>query len=85
MDDRVENLVLYAWVGEDEHGSGEVGIKQAHVPAGCIPLVSIDEDKISADYIQEQLHQQGKQFGKTIRLCRFKFDGEVIRLEPERK
>lgn len=25
---------LWAWLGEDEHGSGEIGLKQAHAPAG---------------------------------------------------
>lgn len=29
-DERVERLELFAWVGEDEEGSGEVGLKQGH-------------------------------------------------------
>ena len=39
-DERIETMVLYAWVGEDELGSGEMGIKQAIVPAGNVPLVA---------------------------------------------
>jgi hypothetical protein len=77
-----KELYLYAWVGEDELGSGEVGLKQGLTPAGMIPLVAVDESKMTQDYIQEGLHEQAKQFGKTIRLCRFKYDGEVVRLEP---
>lgn len=36
----VRKMVLYAWVGEDELGSGEVGLKQALVPAGFIALIT---------------------------------------------
>ena len=36
----VEDVELYAWVGEDEFGSGEIGLKQGLVPAGMIPLVA---------------------------------------------
>lgn len=32
----------FAWVGEDELGSGEVGLKRGYVPAGLIPLVAIE-------------------------------------------
>lgn len=42
----MENLKIYAWVGEDEFGSGEIGLKQAIVPAGVIPMVAIKQDKI---------------------------------------
>lgn len=37
-----EPLAIYAWVGEDEYGSGKVGIKQGMVPAGIIPLAAMD-------------------------------------------
>ena len=37
-----EPLTIYAWVGEDEYGSGRVGLKQGVVPAGIIPLVAMD-------------------------------------------
>ena len=35
---KLEDHSILAWVGEDEHGSGVIGIKQAQVPAGFIPL-----------------------------------------------
>jgi hypothetical protein len=50
----VKEIMLYAWLGEDEHGSGVVGIKQALVPAGYIPLVAKDEFKIDREYIQDR-------------------------------
>ncbi len=48
---KVEDLDLFAWVGEDEFGSGEIGLKQGLVPAGCIPLVAVTEQKMSQPYI----------------------------------
>jgi hypothetical protein len=45
-------LELFAWVGEDELGSGEIGLKQAHAPAGLIPMVAIRRDKVEKFYPQ---------------------------------
>lgn len=64
-------MKLYAWIGEDEFGSGEVGIKQGIVPAGCIPLVSIDRSQVDQPYIRGQLQAQATAWGKTIRLAEF--------------
>lgn len=80
-DPRLEHLVLYAWVGEDEHGSGEIGIKQGLVPAGMIPLVSINASKVNRDLLVQSLNEQARKYGKKIRLCRFKFDGVVKETE----
>lgn len=65
------DLTLYAWVGEDEMGSGEVGLKQALVPAGLIPLVSIHRASIDTPSIRAQLRAQVNRYGKTIRLVAF--------------
>jgi len=69
----LRKIQLFAWIGEDELGSGEIGIKQAMVPAGCIPLVAIDKNKMQHSAIKGQLDQQGKTYSKKIRLCRFVF------------
>ncbi len=81
--ENVKEIYLYAWLGEDEHGSGKVGLKQALVPAGMIPLVAVDDFKLDREYIQEALQAQANQYGKTIRFCKFKFVEEIITLEPE--
>jgi hypothetical protein len=81
-DERIENMVLYAWVGEDELGSGEVGLKQALVPAGMIPMVACKQSKVDEPYIVSQLRVQAKVYGKTIRLCRFVYQEDIITLEP---
>ena len=81
--EKVKEVVLYAWVGEDEHGSGEVGLKQGVVPAGCIALVACKEGKIDQKYIKEQLQRQANYYGKTIRLCKFVFAEEVDTIKPE--
>ena len=89
--DNVKEVCLYAWLGEDEFGSGVVGVKQALVPAGmipspnsswAIPLVAIDQQKIDQGYILKALQGQANVYGKTIRLCKFVFVEEVVTLEP---
>jgi hypothetical protein len=80
-----EPLEIVAWVGEDEFG-GPVGIKQAQVPAGMIPLaaMSYDQPKLAADYVVKQLQLQANLYGKTIRLVRFRMVAEEIILHPNR-
>lgn len=67
----IETVELYAWIGEDELGSGEIGLKQGTVPAGCIPLVAVDPLKMVR--LRGQMEQQARVYGKRIRLCRFSF------------
>jgi hypothetical protein len=66
---RPNAVELFAWVGEDELGSGELGLKQAHTPVGLIPLVAIRRDKVEKFY--PQLEAQAKRFGKRIYLVKF--------------
>lgn len=73
----LEDIELFAWLGEDEMGSGEIGLKQARCAAGMIPMVATKIEKMDQEYIREQLHAQGIAFNKRISLCRFKFDGVV--------
>lgn len=80
---KFKELEVFAWIGEDELGSKEIGIKAALVPAGFIPLVAKDQHKIDKDAIVEQLQAQANQYGKTIRLCRYQFVEEIITLEPK--
>jgi hypothetical protein len=48
---------LYAWIGEDEFGSGEIGLKRGLVPAGIIPLVTMDYDlhKLERPAVRSQM------------------------------
>ena len=73
---------MYAWIGEDEMGSGRVGIKQGHVPAGFIPLVAMDFDKEKLERLQARLQDQADRHGKVIRLAKFTFVEDVITLNP---
>jgi hypothetical protein len=82
-DPRIEQLELVAWVGEDELGSGQIGIKQGQVPAGMIPLAAVGRDDHKLEAIAEQLQNQANAYGKTIRLCRFRFVSEEIVLRPK--
>lgn len=74
-DERLRDLELYAWVGEDEHGSGEIGIKQGLVPAGMIPLVAIRRDKVAK--LKPMLEKQAAEYGKRIYLIRF-MSAEIV-------
>jgi hypothetical protein len=71
-------MKIYAWIGEDELGSGKVGLKQALVPAGLIPIVGMDYhfDKIRKLY--PQMEEQAAKYGRKIYLCEFEFTGRVV-------
>lgn len=64
---------LFAFLGLDEFGSGVVGIKQGRVPAGMIPLVSLEAHKL--EKVRSQIEEQAQRYGKKIYLCNFKFNG----------
>lgn len=73
----VTSVELFAWVGEDELGSGVIGIKQAVVPAGTIPIVATTLEKVNQEYITRAMDAMGKVYGKKIMLCKFKFDSII--------
>lgn len=75
---RLQQTELFAWIGEDEHGSGVIGLKQAEVPAGYIPLVATTAAKMSQGYIRVAMGVQAHNSGKRIYLCRFTFDSVVL-------
>jgi hypothetical protein len=72
----VQELEVYAWVGRDEYGSGEFGLKQGSVPAGMIAMVAIDKKKI--DKYWDQAEIQAQVFGQRIYLVKLSFV-EVVR------
>jgi len=74
---------LFAWIGEDEHGSGEVGLKQGDVPAGRIPLVATRRDKLDRATLVQQLQTQSTRYGKTLRLVRYVAIEDVVTIHPE--
>jgi len=78
-----EGFELFAWIGEDELGSGEVGLKQASCPAGMIPMAMVKLSKADQGYIREQLQAQVNRYGKPISLIRLRFVEELIRLDPQ--
>jgi hypothetical protein len=79
----LKDLALVAWVGMDELGSGRVGIKQGLVPAGYIPLAAMqyDEYKLKRDGIKAAMELQAKQYGKRIRLVRFRAEEVILETE----
>ena len=75
---------LLAWIGEDEFGSGKIGIKQAYVAAGCVPIVAVldDKPKVARQAIVDQMQHMSDQYGKTIRLVRYEPVEEIIVVRP---
>lgn len=67
---------LFAWIGMDEMGSGALGLKQALVPAGFIPMVSVSQEKLEKHW--EKAETQAALYGKKIFFCRFELM-EIIR------
>jgi hypothetical protein len=80
--ERLQAVELFAWLGEDEYGSGEIGLKQALVPAGCIPLVAVDPTKVNRTQLVGAMREQAAAFGRKIYLCRYRLE-EVIYATPE--
>ena len=76
MMERLARIELFAWLGEDELGSGAIGLKQAVVPAGRIPMAAIEREKMEKHF--HQAEAQAAQYGKRIYLCRFEL-AEVLR------
>jgi hypothetical protein len=66
-----EPLAIYAWVGEDEYGSGRVGLKQGMTPAGMIPLAAMSYHLDRLAKLKPALEAQAAASGKKIRLCKF--------------
>lgn len=77
---KLEDIELYAWLGEDELGSGEIGLKQGAVPAGLIPMVAIKREKLEKYWLQAE--EQAAAYGKRIYLVRFKV-AEIVRSTKE--
>lgn len=80
-----DESTIYAWVGEDEFGSGRVGIKSGVVPAGTIPLAVMGYHRHKLEALVPQLQRQADLYGKTIRLARFVLVEHVVTLEPVTK
>ena len=83
MSKELKDLVVVAWVGEDELGSGKIGIKQGACAAGFIPLAAMDFDewKLARPEMVRQMEAQAAVYGKRIRLVRFRFAEVVLETE----
>jgi hypothetical protein len=70
MEQSLEKMELFAWVGEDEY-DGTLGLKQGVVPAGHIAIVSTSKEKL--DKYWPQAEKQAREYGKRIYLVKFAF------------
>lgn len=76
--ERLKDLELFGWLGEDELGSGEIGLKRGLVPAGDIPMVVVGRDLWKLKKYWPQAEAQAAHCGKRIYLCRFDL-AQVVR------
>lgn len=78
---------LYAYIGMEERSDQpqRVGLKQALVPAGLIPLVAMDYhlDRLQHPNVIAQLQDQVNQSGKEIHLARFVCAEDVLVIKPQ--
>lgn len=67
------NIELCAWIGEDDgsEDTGRIGLKQAIVPAGLVPLVAMDYHKDKLQALRGQMEDLSSLTGKKRYLCRF--------------
>lgn len=72
---------VYAWIGENEFGAGELGLKQGLAPSGLVPLVAVQRHKIDQAYLRDQLRDQVKAYGKPVRLVRLVWAEDLDRIE----
>lgn len=74
---------IYAFIGEDERGSGVVGIKIIRAANGHLTAAAVADHHL--DRLVERLpdmQTQANMFGKTIRLVKFEAVEDVVVLEP---
>lgn len=78
-----QEIVLFAWIGDDEFGSGRVGLKQALSKCGMCPLVVMDFDrnKIDNNRFRTMLGVQAEDFGKKIRLVKLEVTEVIFETE----
>lgn len=76
---------LFAYLGEDELGSGDIGLKQGYTMNGLIPIVSTQENKVDQDWLLQQMQDQANRYGKPITLVRYEPVEVLATLEPSAK
>lgn len=79
----VPPMDLFAWIGEDELGSGVVGIKARLMPTGLTALACIAEhrDRLQDPAVVASLQAQVNRYGKRIRFARFSIVEDLMALE----
>ena len=73
----VSKMKLYAWIGEDEENTEDIGIKMANGPKGPFPLISSDISKIDTEFIHSMLKTQATLFGRPITLVSFEVKEKI--------
>lgn len=84
-----EKLTAVAWVGEDELGSGEVGIKRVLLEGQPMALVLMETqrnvmEKLTDEELMRGLQDMVNHYGKPVRLVRLQVVDELQVLLPQR-
>lgn len=84
-----EPLTALAWIGEDELGSGEIGIKRVILEGQPMALVLLETQrnvvgKLTDPMLQSGLQDMANHYGKPLRLVRLQVVEEVMTITPKR-
>ena len=70
----VSSVEVLAWIGEDELGSGVVGMKQTMTPKGISCLAAVDPGKwVQHPHVFRTMQAQADAYNKHLYLCRYRF------------
>ena len=80
-DPDLDGFELYAYIGEDELGSGALGLKQGFAPGGLTALVATAATPLLHPNYLAQIEAQAARFGKPIRLVRLVYAETLDRFD----
>ena len=70
--DELQGMTLYAWVGRDELGSGEIGIKRVGTRDGCLALCVFSRKKLESEPVLAAMAAMSEEFGNKLLLAEFR-------------
>jgi hypothetical protein len=80
-----DELVLWAWVGQEKGETGVARLQRAWIPLGTINLVGFSRALMTDPRLVEALQEQADKDGQTVRLVKFVRAEEVLEVGPRQQ